>query len=255
MSKLETLIEMTRSLSDPDLDLVIMAEGNTSAQEDESTFWVKASGYSFLNADESHFVQVQFQPVLEALASPAMDDAQVRTLLSESRINQTDERMPSVETFMHAYLLTLPSIQFVAHTHPTPFVSLMALENAEELATKRIFPDEIAFCGHAACYVRYVDPGLKLACTIRERVREFVARYECLPKTIWLQNHGLITIGTTAKEAETATRMQVKAARILLGALQTGQGIHFLSPFDVQRIHTRPDEHYRQKLLWEVTER
>lgn len=255
MNQLETLIDLTRRLGDPALDMVIMAEGNTSTREDETTFWVKASGYGFQNADKSHFVQVQFQPILEALNSPEMDDEQVRALLNESRIDKTGERLPSVETFMHAYLLTLPGIQFVGHTHPTPFVCLMALENVEELASERIFPDEIAFCGHAACYVRYVDPGLKLACAIRERVREFVSRHECLPKTIWLQNHGLITLGGTAKEVETAMLMQVKAARILLGALQTGRGIHFLSPFDVQRIHTRPDEHYRQKLLWEVIER
>lgn len=255
MSKLDTLIDLTRRLGDPGLDMVIMAEGNTSAREDETTFWVKASGYSFQNADESHFVRVQFEPILSALSRPNLDDTQVRALLSESCVNKSDDRLPSVETFMHAYLLTLPGIQFVGHTHPTSFVSLMCLQNIEEFANERMFPDEIAFCGHAACFVRYVDPGLKLACVIRERVREFVSQHECLPKSIWLQNHGLITLGGTAKEVETAMLMQVKAARILLGALQTNHDIHFLTPFDVQRIHTRPDEHYRQKLLWEVIER
>lgn len=252
MSRLETLIELTQRLGDPQQDLVIMAEGNTSAREDEETFWVKASGYGFQNADESHFVGVRFAPVLAALGTSSLGDSEVRELLKASCVDPSDERQPSVETFMHAYLLSLPGIHFVGHTHPTPFISLMCLQDAEQFADKRMFPDEVAFCGHASCYVRYVDPGLKLACVIRERVREFVSQHECLPKTIWLQNHGLITLGGTAKEVETAMRMQVKAARVLLEALQTGQGVHFLSPFDVQRIQTRPDEHYRQKLLWEV---
>jgi len=37
-------------------------------------------------------------------------------------------------------------------------------------------------------------------------------------------------------------------ARILVGAYSVG-GPRFMSEADINRIHTRPDEHYRQKLL------
>lgn len=249
---LQTLIERTRSLGDPQNDFVMMAEGNTSARADSETFFVKASGFGFQDANETHFVQVYFEPVLRALDGQPLSDDQVRRLLREARVPCDHERLPSVETFMHAYLLQLPDVNYVYHTHPSPFVSLMCLEGAEMYADKRLFPDEIAFCGEAACWVGYVDPGLELAKAIRKRVQSFIRERESLPKTIWLQNHGLITLGKTEKEAETAMRMQVKAARILLGALQSGQPLHFLSPEEVQRIHTRPDEHYRQRLLWEA---
>jgi hypothetical protein len=42
--------------------------------------------------------------------------------------------------------------------------------------------------------------------------------------------------------------MMVKIARILLGAVAAG-GARYLSEENVSRIHKRPDEHYRQKVL------
>ena len=42
--------------------------------------------------------------------------------------------------------------------------------------------------------------------------------------------------------------MAVKTARILLGTYAAG-GPHYLSQNDVERIHTRPDEEIRRKLL------
>jgi len=42
--------------------------------------------------------------------------------------------------------------------------------------------------------------------------------------------------------------MYVKTARILLGTYAFG-GPNFLTSDQVDRIHTRPDEHYRQKQI------
>jgi hypothetical protein len=44
------------------------------------------------------------------------------------------------------------------------------------------------------------------------------------------------------------TAMAVKAARILAGTYAMG-GPRFMTPQAVARIHTRPDEHYRQKVI------
>jgi hypothetical protein len=44
------------------------------------------------------------------------------------------------------------------------------------------------------------------------------------------------------------TATMVKTARILLGTYALG-GPHFMSEENVRRIYTRPDEHYRQKML------
>lgn len=256
MAILEELIHLSRRLGEPQRELVILAEGNTSAREDETTFWIKASGFSLEGIDQTGFVQVRFAPILQALENADLEDAQVRTLLKTARVDQQSDLLPSVETFMHAYLLTLPDVRFVAHTHPIPVLSLLCLEDSEYYAKVRMFPDEIVCCGPATCFVEYVDPGLPLACTLRQRVQEFLHEYEEVPKIIWLQNHGLIALGKTAKELESATLMAVKAARVLLGVLSAcGEETPcFLEEEQIRRIHTRSDEHYRQRLLWEARE-
>jgi rhamnose utilization protein RhaD (predicted bifunctional aldolase and dehydrogenase) len=160
--------------------------------------------------------------------------------------------MPSVETFMHAFLLGLPDVQVIAHTHPTPLLSLLSLEGVATIASQRLFPDEIVCCGPASCFVPYVDPGLPLAVAIQRSVTEFVEKRGEAPKTIWLENHGLIALGRNVKDAESATFMAVKAARVWLGALSSGRALKTLTPEQIDRIHTRPDEHYRQRLLWAV---
>jgi rhamnose utilization protein RhaD (predicted bifunctional aldolase and dehydrogenase) len=249
---IDELVALANMLGDPANDLAILAEGNASARADDETFYVKASGFSMRTIGPEGFVSVRFAPILEAMRGPALDDAQVRQLLSESRSFPDSSGLPSVETFMHAYLLTLPGVSVVGHTHPTPLIALLGLEGAEMIALQRIFPDEIVCCGPASCFVPYVDPGLPLALAIRESVEEFVDQFSMVPKTIWLQNHGLIALGRSNREIESATLMSAKAARIWLAALGSGQPLRPLTDADIDRIHTRPDEHHRQRLLWDV---
>ena len=63
-----------------------------------------------------------------------------------------------------------------------------------------------------------------------------------------MQNHGFIALAPTAQQVENITAMAVKAARILVGSYALG-GPHFMTPQAVDRIHTRPDEHYRQRVI------
>ena len=59
---------------------------------------------------------------------------------------------------------------------------------------------------------------------------------------------GLIALGATAHEVNAITAMAVKSARILAGTYAFG-GPHFFSEEDVAKIHTRPDEVYRRKVI------
>ena len=150
--------------------------------------------------------------------------------------------MPSVETFMHAYLLTLPKVSFVGHGHPTALVSLLSLTTAPELARKRLFPDEVVCCGPAAAFIPYTDPGLPLAMAIIRSVEEFVDEFGSVPRTIWMANHGLIALGENPAEVRNATAMAIKSARAWLGALGTGQEVRPLTQEQIERIHSRPDD-------------
>lgn len=248
----ERLVALARTLGDPRGDMAILAEGNVSGRADEATFWVKASGTSLSNLSESGLVRVGFESLREALGGGDLDDAGVRAALSGARTDTAAEVMPSVETFMHAYLLGLPEIRYVGHTHPTPLLSLLAMADAADFARLRMFPDEIVCCGPESPFVPYVDPGLPLARAIRTAVEGYVEAWGGVPKTIWLGNHGLIALGRSPSEVESASRMAVKAAQAWLGLLATGKPVRSLTRAEIERIHTRPDEHYRQRLLWQV---
>ncbi|MFQ3587713.1 MAG: class II aldolase/adducin family protein [Fimbriimonadaceae bacterium] len=246
---LDALVALSNAIGRFEEDQIILAEGNTSCRADDDTFFVKASGKSLAGCDSGAFVRVRYAPILASLRRDRLEDSEVRSLLEESLV-EPGPLLPSVETFMHADLLTLPDVLFVGHSHATPLLSLLCLAEARELAKKRLFPDEIVLCGPEAVWVDYCDPGFQLAKAIRSAVLAFVDRRGERPKTIWMQNHGLIVLGSNATEVESGMRMQVKAARVLLGAISSGREVTFLTDEQIDRIHRRPDEHYRQRLLW-----
>ena len=242
---LTQLVEMSRSLGDPARDLVILGEGNTSARVDEETFFVKASGKELRTADANSFVRVSLPRMLEGLDGKDLNDEEVKKILSESKLDCFARMVPSLETFLHAYLLSLPDIRFVGHTHPTAVNAILCSDISREAVIGRLFPDEIVCCGPALCYVEYTDPGLALARHLRRRVEEFIDGQNMVPRVILMENHGMIACGRTPRDVETITAMYVKTARILIGIYASGKP-RFLTPENVSRIYTRPDEKYRQ---------
>jgi len=125
----------------------------------------------------------------------------------------------------------------------------LSIEGCEDFAKLRLFPDDVVCCGPATAFVPYVDPGLPLARAVKSSVEAFIDEFGMVPKTIWLQNHGLVAPAKTVRDVESASFMGVKSARAWLGALSTGRPLRPLTQDAVNRIHTRPDEHYRQKLI------
>lgn len=245
---MEDLVQLSRKLGAPERDLAILGEGNTSARVNEEVFLVKASGQQLGNIGPEGFCAVRFAPILACFSGSTLSDSALKQVLLESRVEPKGDTMPSVETFFHAYFLTLPGVEFVGHTHPTAINSILCSRLARELLAGRLFPDEIVVCGIVPCFIEYVDPGLVLAQRIKQRVEEYFEQFGEWPKTVWMQNHGFIALGRTAREVENITLMAVKAARILLGTC-AGGGPNFLPEEAVNRIHTRPDEHYRQRQL------
>jgi rhamnose utilization protein RhaD (predicted bifunctional aldolase and dehydrogenase) len=247
---LNRLVRLSQTLGQPAWDCVILGEGNTSARVDDDTFYVKASGAQLGTAGPEGYVLTKFGPPLALLYSEeATDEAVTETLLAAA-IEPPGAR-PSVETMMHAYLLSYEGINFVGHTHPTAINAITCSARGQELATGgRLTPEEIAFCGRSSCWVPYSDPGLGLARALRTALEAFVEEYSVLPRTILVQNHGLIVPGRTAEEVETTTQIAVKAARTLAGTMAFG-GPHFLPLCEVDRICARPDEAIRlRKMGW-----
>ena len=241
---LNELVDMSAELGAPAHDLAILGEGNTSARADDESFWVKASGVQLGRAGRDGFVRVRFAPILEAMDGRPLDDAALQELLKTATVE--GQRLPSIETFLHALCLQQQGVQFVGHTHPSIAVGLLSGQHSRELFAGCLFPDQIVVLGPALAYVPYSDPGLPLALATQRALVEFSERHRRGPKVLLMENHGAIALGSTTQEVLNITHMLVKTCRILAHSIAAG-GPRFLSPAHVDRIDKRPDELARRK--------
>ncbi|HET6384133.1 MAG TPA: class II aldolase/adducin family protein [Armatimonadota bacterium] len=247
-SLIDSLVEMSHTLGEPAREYAMLGEGNTSARVDAETFLVKASGFRLQDIGPEGFVRMRFDRCRELLDQTGLSDSDVKAGLQAARLDQAGSLMPSVEAALHAILLETPGVNFVGHAHPVAANAILCSVRAKEAFAGRLFPDEIVCCGIAPCLVDYIDPGLPLARGVRDAVNDFFALYEERPKVICLINHGVFTLGKSAKDVIATMDMFVKVCKILHGTFALG-GPNFLTPDNVRRIHTRPDEHYRQAQL------
>jgi rhamnose utilization protein RhaD (predicted bifunctional aldolase and dehydrogenase) len=245
--KRDALVKLSRELGREDRGMAILGEGNTSARLDAETFLVKASGTCLGTMREEDVVECRFRTLLPLMDQTQLTNAEIDAALLASRVHPAAKK-PSIEALFHAYLLTLPDIGFVGHTHAIAVNQILCSPRAREFATKRIFPDDIVCCGMASVFVGYMDPGLQLAQEIRRQTEAFIKANQRQPRVVLLGSHGIITLGRTPEAVLSAMLMSEKSARIWTGAASLG-GPVFLSEAEVQRIAGRPDEHYRQRAL------
>jgi len=244
---LQDLLTLSHELGREERGLAMLGEGNTSTRLGEETFLVKASGTCLGTLKEADVVECRLSALLPLLEQASLTDQQVDDALLASRVDPKAKK-PSVEAVFHAYLLSLPGIKFIGHTHATAVNQILCSPRACDFAVHRMFPDEIVCCSVASVFVPYTDPGLKLAQTIRSETEAFVKKHQRQPRVILMQNHGIITLGATWQSVLAAMLMAEKTAKIFVGAAQLG-GPVFFSEENIARIAGRPDEAYRQRAL------
>lgn len=243
------MLALSHELGREERRLAILGEGNTSARVADDTFLVKASGANLATLSEPGVTACRQGGLVGLLGARAMTDTAIDAALLASRVDAA-ARKPSVEAVFHAYLLTLPEVNFVGHTHPVAVNQVLCSSEARRLAARRLFPDEIVCCGEESVFVPYLDPGLKLARGIRAGVERHLRRWGRAPRVILLGNHGLIALGATPEAVLAATLMAAKAAEIYVGAaVLSGGRPRALTAAQVRRIAGRPDEHHRRKAL------
>jgi rhamnose utilization protein RhaD (predicted bifunctional aldolase and dehydrogenase) len=245
--RIEKLLGLSRELGQEARGLAILGEGNTSVRLDAETFAVKASGKTLATLDGSGIAECRFDKILPLFDEQGLADTAIDDRLLAARV-KPEQGKPSVEALFHAYLLTLPGVDYVGHVHATTVNAILCSGQARAFAENRLFPDEIVCCGPASVLVPYIDPGVPLAVAIRTETEAFIQKHQVQPRLILLENHGLIALGGTPGAVLAAILMAEKTARIFLGAVALG-GPRFLAPEQVQRIGGRPDEHYRQRAL------
>lgn len=228
------LIDLTRRLGLPERDLVILAEGNTSEQVDEKNIVVKASGSSMADATAATFVTVDQDELLRILRDPATtQDDLTAALAAENGVRA------SIESLVHVAARAFGAKKYVAHTHPTDAVALLASVEAETAFALPVYSEEYMILG-TPLFVPYAEPGLELGRVFLELLEEYVAEHGETPSLVLLGNHGIIAISDTAFGAEAISLMTVKSARVRLGARAAG-GVAALDAATTAAYFDRPD--------------
>lgn len=241
---LEKLIWLSREIGKEDRHLAILGEGNTSSDVGDGTFWIKASGGNLSTLDASGLTQVKFETILQAVEDKGLDDSGVRDVLLASRVD-TEAKLPSVETFMHAVCFKETGAKWIGHCHPVSVLQVLCSRHGARPFMQHVFPDEIVVCGRNLAVVPYIDPGIELARSVKRALLTFREEHGGAPKVVLLENHGPVALGQSEREVLNILLMLDKWARILVGNYAMG-GPEYLPDATSTRIDTRPDEHYRR---------
>ena len=242
----DELVALTRSLGEPAKDLVILAEGNTSQRLADGRIAVKTSGSYMAASTTQEFVVVDVDPLVALMESESTTQAELTAMLDGGE-HDGIRRRASIETLVHAAVQSVGATAFVAHTHPTAIVSLLASVHAATAFDEWVYSDEAVVIG-VPLFVPYAEPGIKLGRLFLTKLREYVELNGELPSLVLLGNHGMVAIAGSAAGAEAITLMAVKGARVRLEALSVG-GVQGLGGDTVKHYFEREDMAERRKQL------
>lgn len=245
--ELRDVCELGRWIGHEQRDLAVLGEGNVSIRIADDLLLVKASGTFLADTRAETMVEMRISPILELLSTEDADDSDVETALLAARVD-AQAPAPSVETLLHAVALTTGQAAVVAHSHPQSVNAILCSGRADALVAGALFPDQIVVLGRRQILLPYLDPGLELARAARRAIERFMIENGERPRAIYLANHGFVALGSSAAEARRITQMADKSARILRDALSIGDAV-YLSEEHADRIHSRPDELLRRRIL------
>jgi rhamnose utilization protein RhaD (predicted bifunctional aldolase and dehydrogenase) len=242
----DDLVTLTRSLGEPDKDLVILAEGNTSKRLADGRIVVKASGAYMAVATRDDFVVTDVQPLIDLMDDAASSQEDLTALLDAGE-HDGARRRGSIETLVHVAVQSVRSTAYVAHTHPTAVLGLLSSVHAESAFAEWVYSDEAVVIG-VPLFVPYAAPGIALGRVFLQRLRDYVAERGELPSVVLMGNHGIVAIGGSVGAVEAITLMTVKGARTRVQALSIG-GMKGLDADAVAKYFERTDMVERRKNL------
>jgi rhamnose utilization protein RhaD (predicted bifunctional aldolase and dehydrogenase) len=246
---LTDLVDLSRTLGEPWRRFAILAEGNTSQRIAEDQLTIKATGRSLRNASAADFVVVSLRRLSDIVDDSEAGDADVAHYFDEV---ETEQGMrPSVEALLHVVCVLDAGATTVAHTHPESVNSLLCSDHADVLAGPPIFPDQVVVIGRRGLLVPYTDPGVVLAREVRGRLVDHARRWG-MPRVIYLGNHGMVALGSSAGHALQLTEMADKVSRVLAATLSFGDIVP-MTEESAERIDTREDEQIRRTALARAT--
>jgi rhamnose utilization protein RhaD (predicted bifunctional aldolase and dehydrogenase) len=232
------LVALTRSLGERSRDLVILAEGNTSARLPDGRVVVKASGSNMRTVTAEDFVVVDVDPLVELMRSATATQADLTAALDAGE-HGGRRRRASIETLVHVAAQAVAPTAFVGHTHPTDVVGLLASVHAATAWERHVYSDEAVVIGRPL-YVPYATPGIDLGRVYLEALRRHVDTHGELPTLVLLGNHGIVVNAPSPAGVEAASEMAVKGARVRVAAYAAG-GVAPLDTAKVEEFFARED--------------
>ena len=197
--------------------LVRGAGGNVSAREGD-IMWISPSGFSFADAQAEDYPGVSIQ---------------------KGEVVRGNRR-PSSEVLMHlAIYRCRPETNAIIHTHPPVTIALTATGHN----LKPMYPDYFVYLGNNVPHLPYIIPTTS---ELADAVENVAATQDCYG--IILRNHGVITVGTTVKEAYFRTLAVEEQATIQHAALQVGEPA-YLTPEECTALDQLSSEAYRRELI------
>ena len=227
--------------------LAILGEGNVSTIDGDFIV-IKSSGCSLKNLSYNNLTACSSEK-LNYIIENLCQIADLQCLIDDSK-NDSLQKKPSMEILFHAWILQQEDIKYVAHCHPVNTLRLLCTEQIDLFAKKRIFPDQIVYCGEESCVVPYAPPGKELLQGVILSATEYINKNKHFPRLILLKNHGIICAGQNIDEVLSTVYMCEKSAKIFFDALLIGK-VDFLSQKDVKNIFTSQDEKYRLSMVKE----
>lgn len=200
-----------------ELGLVVASGGNISVRLDDSML-ISPSGLAFDELKPQDFVKVN---------------------LADGKV--IGEGKPSSEVLMHWFCYRERSdVKAVVHTHPTYTVGVVSAGKV----IPPMFPDFVAYVGQVAV-IDYCTP-----CT--QQLAEAIVKALSSSQAVCMVNHGLLTVGSTLKEAFYRSIVVEEAARVYFIASIMGSP-RILTEGECRSIGELDAEKYRISLLKNLT--
>lgn len=185
-------------------DLVQAGGGNSSYKIDRNRMVIKSSGFQLADVSENTgYAIVDSKKIADFFLNNEdinhLTEEDSKKILQESFLEGT---RPSIETFLHSV-----SGRYTLHTHPI-VVNALACRKGGMDVLKSLFPESLS--------VPYATPGVELA-------KAYFQAYKANGKpvrTVFLQNHGLLVSGDTAREV-------IQTTENVVGSIEKELGVNY----------------------------
>lgn len=162
----------------------VLAGGGNTSWKNESSLFVKASGFPLSTIGADGFVKMERRKLAEIWSANypterASREAGALRDLMGARSAGEEAKRPSVETLVHEAF----GAAYVVHTHPALVNGLTCSRGGRERA--------VELFGNRALWIPMIDPGYMLATSLRAALSEYVVLHRKEPEFVLLQNHGI----------------------------------------------------------------